>query len=57
MATKDNKMHIERENLPVLAKVTQVSDVAHGPRGFFPRMVTPSTYKTNRFIPYHLTLR
>jgi hypothetical protein len=25
------KMHIERENHSVLAKVTQVSDVAHGP--------------------------
>jgi hypothetical protein len=24
-------MHIERENPSVLAKVTQVSDVAHGP--------------------------
>jgi hypothetical protein len=34
MATKENKMHIERENLSVLAKVTQVSDVAHGPLGF-----------------------
>jgi hypothetical protein len=31
MDTKENKMHIERENLSVLAQVTQVSDVAHGP--------------------------
>jgi hypothetical protein len=30
IATKENKMHIERENLSVLAKVTQLSDVAHG---------------------------
>jgi hypothetical protein len=34
MATKENKMHIERENLSVLDKVTQVSDVAHGPLVF-----------------------
>jgi hypothetical protein len=31
MATKENKMHIERGNFSVLAKVSQVSDVAHGP--------------------------
>jgi hypothetical protein len=31
MATKENKMHIYRENLSVSAKVTQVSDVAQGP--------------------------
>jgi hypothetical protein len=31
MATQENKMHIERENLSVLAKVAQVSDVAHWP--------------------------
>jgi hypothetical protein len=31
ITTKENKMHIEIENLSVLAKVTQVSDVAHGP--------------------------
>jgi hypothetical protein len=29
MATKENKMHTYRGNLSVLAKVTQVSDVAH----------------------------
>jgi hypothetical protein len=28
--TKENKMHIEKENISVLAKVTQVIDVAHG---------------------------
>jgi hypothetical protein len=31
MSSKENKMHIERENLSVLTKVIQVSDVAHGP--------------------------
>jgi hypothetical protein len=31
MATKENNMHTLRENLSVLAKVTQVSDVAHRP--------------------------
>jgi hypothetical protein len=31
IATKENKMHIERRNLSVLAKVTQMSDVAYGP--------------------------
>jgi hypothetical protein len=37
MATKENKMHIERENLSVLVKMTQVSDVAHGPLFYHPR--------------------
>jgi hypothetical protein len=31
IATKENKMHIERENLSALAKVTQLSDVSHEP--------------------------
>jgi hypothetical protein len=30
MAGKEKKMHIKRENISVLAKVTQVRDVAHG---------------------------
>jgi hypothetical protein len=30
MATKENKMHIYRENISVSDKVTQVSDVALG---------------------------
>jgi hypothetical protein len=31
MATKENKMHVERENLSVLVKMALVSDVAYGP--------------------------
>jgi hypothetical protein len=31
MTSKENKMHIERENRSVFPKVTQVSDVVHGP--------------------------
>jgi hypothetical protein len=31
MAIKENEMHMKRERLSVLAKVTQVSDLAHGP--------------------------
>jgi hypothetical protein len=31
MATKENGIHIQRENLSVLTQVTQVSDAAHGP--------------------------
>jgi hypothetical protein len=31
MATKENKMHIKRENLSVQVMVAQVSDVTHGP--------------------------
>jgi hypothetical protein len=32
MATKESKMHIKKKICKVLTKVTQVSDVAHGPR-------------------------
>jgi hypothetical protein len=32
MATKENKMHIDRENFSVVDIMTQVSDVANGPR-------------------------
>jgi hypothetical protein len=31
MDTKENKMHMEIENLSALAKVTQVSDMAYEP--------------------------
>jgi hypothetical protein len=31
MTTKENKLRIKRENLSILANVTQVSDVAHMP--------------------------
>jgi hypothetical protein len=31
MATKENEMHIDNQNLSVLANATQVSDVAHEP--------------------------
>jgi hypothetical protein len=42
MATKENK----RENLSVLAKVTQVSDVAHGLLVFnIPGNITHNSYK------------
>jgi hypothetical protein len=33
-ATKENEMYMEIENLSKLAKVTQVSDEAHGPLVF-----------------------
>jgi hypothetical protein len=54
MATKENKMHTDSQNLSIFPKVTQVNDVAHGPLVFEMGLTAGVTGRQGMLTPRHL---